>query len=82
MNRLQWQAREEGERPEKEGDQRGNLGGDAGQSVSRGDTLVVLEAMKMELTVSSPRDGTIEQIAVAEGDQVVEGARLVTFAEE
>ena len=38
------------------------------------------EAMKMELAVEAPRDGIIGDVTVSEGDQVVEGAVLVTFA--
>ena len=52
-----------------------------GDTVERGETLVVLEAMKMELSVEAPRDGVIDEVTVSEGDQVVEGAVLVTFAE-
>ena len=52
-----------------------------GDAVRRGATLVVLEAMKMELTVEAPRDGIIGDVTVSEGDQVVEGAVLVTFAD-
>ena len=52
-----------------------------GDAVERGETLVVLEAMKMELSVEAPRTGRIDEVAVSEGDQVVEGAVLVTFAE-
>ena len=52
-----------------------------GDAVERGATLVVLEAMKMELGVEAPRGGRIEEVAVSEGDQVVEGAVLVTFAD-
>ena len=50
-------------------------------TVERGATLVVLEAMKMELGVEAPRGGRIDEVAVSEGDQVVEGAVLVTFAD-
>ena len=52
-----------------------------GDTVERGATLVVLEAMKMELSVEAPRNGRIDEVAVSEGDQVVEGEVLVTFAE-
>ena len=52
-----------------------------GDTVERGATLVVLEAMKMELGVEAPRGGRIDEVAVSEGDQVVEGAVLVTFAD-
>ena len=53
----------------------------SGDAVERGATLVVLEAMKMELGVEAPRGGRIDEVAVSEGDQVVEGAVLVTFAD-
>ena len=53
----------------------------SGDTVERGETLVVLEAMKMELLVEAPRDAVIDEVAVSEGDQVVEGTVLVTFAE-
>jgi 3-methylcrotonyl-CoA carboxylase alpha subunit len=50
-----------------------------GQSVSEGDRLVVLEAMKMEHVLRAPRDGVIAKMTVALGDQVVAGAELVTL---
>ena len=53
----------------------------SGDTVERGATLVVLEAMKMELGVEAPRGGRIDEVAVSEGDQVVEGAVLITFAD-
>ncbi|MEX0408202.1 acetyl/propionyl/methylcrotonyl-CoA carboxylase subunit alpha [Aquibium sp. LZ166] len=52
----------------------------AGDSVAKGQALLVLEAMKMEHTISAPHDGMIEEIA-AEGAQVSEGTVLVRFAE-
>ena len=52
----------------------------SGDTVERGATLAVLEAMKMELSVEAPREGVIDEVLVAEGDQVIEGAVLVTFA--
>ena len=51
----------------------------SGDRVERGATLVVLEAMKMELSVEAPRAGVIEEVTVSEGEQVAEGAVLVTF---
>ena len=51
-----------------------------GDAVERGQTLMVLEAMKMELSIEAPRDAVIDEVAVSEGDQVVEGAVLVSFA--
>ena len=51
-----------------------------GQPVRRGEALMVLEAMKMEHTLSAPCDGTVESVAAATGDQVGEGVVLVRFA--
>ena len=42
----------------------------AGQAVARGDTLLVLEAMKMELPVKAPRDGRVTAVRCAVGDRV------------
>ncbi|MEP1389429.1 MAG: acetyl/propionyl/methylcrotonyl-CoA carboxylase subunit alpha [Yoonia sp.] len=50
-----------------------------GQSVSEGDRLVVLEAMKMEHVLRAPRDGVVAKLGAALGDQVVAGAELVTL---
>ncbi|MGH3927283.1 MAG: biotin/lipoyl-binding carrier protein [Pseudonocardiaceae bacterium] len=44
-----------------------------GDSVSDGDTLVILESMKMEIPVLAEADGTISTLAVSEGDVVQEG---------
>jgi len=44
-----------------------------GDTVSDGDTLVILESMKMEIPVVSEVDGVVAQIAVNEGDVVQEG---------
>ncbi|MCX7303298.1 MAG: acetyl/propionyl/methylcrotonyl-CoA carboxylase subunit alpha [Hyphomicrobiales bacterium] len=49
-----------------------------GDTVNKGQTLLVLEAMKMEHTITAPHDGTIAEIA-AEGAQITEGTVLVTF---
>lgn len=43
-----------------------------GDSVSEGDTLVILESMKMEIPVIAEVDGTVAKLAVAEGDVVQE----------
>jgi len=51
-----------------------------GTRVRKGDPLVVLEAMKMEMTLSAPFDGTIETVHCAADEMVEEGAELVTFA--
>ena len=53
----------------------------AGDSVSKGQPLLVLEAMKMEHTITAPHDGVVEDIA-AQGSQVTDGTVLVRFAEE
>jgi acetyl-CoA carboxylase biotin carboxyl carrier protein len=45
----------------------------AGDSVSEGDTLVILESMKMEIPVLCDSDGVVAQLAVNEGDVVQEG---------
>lgn len=50
-----------------------------GQSVKRGDAVVILEAMKMEIPVVAPEDGTVASIDVAVGDSVEAGALLATM---
>jgi 3-methylcrotonyl-CoA carboxylase alpha subunit/acetyl-CoA/propionyl-CoA carboxylase biotin carboxyl carrier protein len=47
-----------------------------GQAVSEGDVLGVMEAMKMELALKAPFDGTVEQVGAATGAQVALGALL------
>jgi acetyl-CoA carboxylase biotin carboxyl carrier protein len=44
-----------------------------GAEVNDGDTLVILESMKMEIPVITEADGTVSKIAVSEGDVVQEG---------
>jgi biotin carboxyl carrier protein len=44
-----------------------------GDTVSDGDTLVILESMKMEIPVLAEGDGTVSTLAVSEGDVVQEG---------
>ena len=43
-----------------------------GQKVNEGDTLVVVESMKMEIPVTAPSAGTVTEILVAEGEAVVD----------
>jgi acetyl/propionyl-CoA carboxylase alpha subunit len=54
----------------------------AGDTVKRGQALAVLEAMKMEHTLSAPADETVESVGVSQGDQVAEGAVVIRFARE
>ncbi|HEX3363135.1 MAG TPA: biotin carboxylase N-terminal domain-containing protein [Solirubrobacterales bacterium] len=53
-----------------------------GTEVSAGETLVVLESMKMEISIAAPRDGSIAAVHVAAGDQVDRGATLIELAAE
>jgi 3-methylcrotonyl-CoA carboxylase alpha subunit len=50
-----------------------------GQAVKQGQALAVMEAMKMEHTITSPRDGTVAELLYAVGDQVSEGGELLTL---
>lgn len=50
---------------------------DEGQTVERGQTLVVLEAMKMEIRVSAPGNGRVKSLLVRQGDVVERGQRLL-----
>ena len=50
-----------------------------GQKVSKGDAVVIIEAMKMEIPVVAPEDGTVASIDVAVGDAVEAGAVLATL---
>lgn len=49
-----------------------------GQKVKKGETVVVLEAMKMENNIAAECDGTVTSVCVAQGDSVMEGTVLVT----
>ena len=50
-----------------------------GETVKRGQPLIVLEAMKMENNINADRDGKIIEIKVQKGDSVLEGADLVVI---
>ena len=50
-----------------------------GQQVKQGDTLLVLEAMKMELPVRAPRSGMVKALHCAQGDLVQPGVNLMDF---
>ena len=50
-----------------------------GQAVKKGDAVVIIEAMKMEIPVVAPEDGTVASIDVAEGASVENGDTLATM---
>ncbi len=52
----------------------------AGDKVKAGQALAVMEAMKMEHTISAPKDGTVAELLYAPGDQVADGAELLKLA--
>ena len=52
---------------------------EVGQHVDVGDELVILESMKMEIPVLSPKAGTIKEIKVNEGEAIGEGQLVATI---
>ena len=52
-----------------------------GAAVAEGDTLVILESMKMELAIQAPADGVVADVFVATGDRVAQSAPLVALAD-
>ncbi len=52
-----------------------------GESVKAGQVLLIMEAMKMEHTVTAPQDGTVAEVSVVAGDQVDADALLIVVAE-
>jgi biotin carboxyl carrier protein len=54
----------------------------AGQLVKRGQTLLVVESMKMEITVESPSDGLVVELLVGEGHPVSPGQRVAVLKSE
>ena len=50
-----------------------------GQTLKAGDPVVIIEAMKMEIPIVAPKDGTVASIDVAVGDAVESGAVLATL---
>ena len=57
----------------------GKVVASVGQSVKAGDSVVIVESMKMEIPVVAPQDGTIASIDVAEGAAVENGDTLATM---
>ncbi len=53
-----------------------------GDTVERGQTLVILEAMKMEIRVTAPRDGVVKRMLVSKGDVVERGQMLLEIREK
>ena len=52
---------------------------EVGQQIAEGDTVVILESMKMEMPVEAEDDGTVKQIVCEEGQSVSEGDTLVVL---
>ncbi|MDX5407806.1 MAG: acetyl/propionyl/methylcrotonyl-CoA carboxylase subunit alpha [Chromatiaceae bacterium] len=54
----------------------------AGSTVKAGETLVIMEAMKMEYSIKAPKDGVVNEVFYSAGDLVKDGAELVDFSPE
>jgi 3-methylcrotonyl-CoA carboxylase alpha subunit len=52
---------------------------EAGQAVKKGESLLIMEAMKMEHTIAAPVDGVVKELMYLVGDQVSDGAQLLVF---
>jgi 3-methylcrotonyl-CoA carboxylase alpha subunit len=57
-----------------------SFGVKAGDKISKGQVLAVMEAMKREHTIAAPADGVVAELLYAPGDQVAEGAELLRIA--
>ena len=53
----------------------------AGEPVSEGDTIIILESMKMEMPVEAPCGGTVREVKIKEGEPVDEGKTLAIIDE-
>ena len=53
----------------------------AGEEVSEGDTLIILESMKMEIPIEAEDDGTVVEVVVQEGQAITEGEPVIQFEE-
>ena len=53
-----------------------------GAKVSEGDTVIILESMKMEMPVEAPCGGTVREVKIKEGEAVDEGKVLAVIDEE
>lgn len=54
----------------------------SGDSVQRGQTVIILESMKMEIEIAAQQDGVIKRVPVELGDQVDKGMRLLELEEQ
>ncbi len=52
-----------------------------GEAVSEGDTIIILESMKMEMPVEAPVGGTLREVKIKEGEPVDEGKTLAVIDE-
>lgn len=50
-----------------------------GDAVKKGDTIMILEAMKMENNIQASSDGTVSKVSVEKGDSVLEGTELIVI---
>ena len=51
----------------------------AGDTLAEGDTLLIIESMKMEIPIDAPANGVLRELLVAEGESVAEGQVLAVM---